>query len=86
MRGETSRSRGKMTNTPRLRWPAWVLILDLIGSALVALGLYGQVGSDSLLFAEFVDLRALAVPIIIVGALLVVPLLYSTVSQVRSLR
>ena len=75
-----------MTSKPQLRWSAWVLILDLIGSALVALGIYGQVGSDPLLFAEFIDLRALAVPIIIVGALLVVPLLYSTVSQIRSSR
>jgi hypothetical protein len=70
----------------KLHWPAWVLILDLIGTAMVGLGIYAQVADGTLLFSEYIDLRALAVPIIVLGALLVTPLVFSTISQVRSQR
>ena len=73
-----------MTEHKKIHWPAWVLILDLIGSAMVGLGIYAQVADDPLLFSQFIDLRALAVPIIILGALLVTPLVFMTVSQLRS--
>jgi len=73
-----------MTEHRKLHWPAWVLILDVIGSAMVGLGIYAQVASGPLLFSQFIDLRALAVPIIILGALLVAPLVFMTVSQLRS--
>jgi hypothetical protein len=73
-----------MMERKKLHWPAWVLILDLIGTVLVALGIYAQVADGELLFSGFVDLRALAVPIIIVGALLVAPLVFMTISQTRS--
>ena len=68
----------------KLHWPAWVLILDLIGTAMVGLGIYAQVADGTLLFSGFVDLRALAVPMIIFGALLVTPLVFMTISQLRS--
>jgi hypothetical protein len=68
---------------PKLRWPAWVLILDIIGTLLVGLGIYSQVANGPLPFAEFLDLRALAVPIIILGALMVTPLVFMTISQLR---
>lgn len=70
----------------KLHWPAWVLILDLIGSAMVGIGIYAQVADGPLLFSEFIDLRSLAVPIIVFGALLVAPLVFMTVSQLRSPR
>ena len=73
-----------MMERKRIHWPIWVLILDLVGSALVGLGIYAQIASGPLLFSEFIDLRALAVPIIIVGALLVAPLVFMTISQLRS--
>ena len=73
-----------MTEKPALKWPAWVLILDLVGTALVGLGIYAQVASGPLVFSDAVDLRALAVPMILVGALLVMPLVVMTVRQVRS--
>ncbi len=75
-----------MTDKPALRWPAWVLILDFVGTVLVALGIYAQVVDGPLILSDFVDLRAWAVPIIILGALLVAPLVFMTVSQVRSRR
>lgn len=73
-----------MTDKPVLKWPLWVLILDLVGTVLVALGIYAQVVSGPLIFSDVVDLRALAVPMIILGALLVAPLVFMTVAQLRS--
>lgn len=75
-----------MTDKHVLKWPLWVLILDLVGTILVALGIYAQVVSGPLIFRDVVDLRALAVPMIIIGALLVAPLVFSTVSQLRAKR
>jgi len=75
-----------MTEHKKLHWPAWVLALDLLGSFLVAVGIYAQVADGELIFAEFVDLRALAVPMIIVGALMVAPLVVMTVTQIRGSR
>ena len=69
-----------------IKWPAWVLILDLIGTVLVGLGIYAQVASGPLILSDVIDLRALAVPIIIIGAVLVMPLVFMTISQVRSQR
>lgn len=66
-----------------IKWPAWVLILDLVGTVLVGLGIYAQVASGTLILADFVDLRAVAVPMIIIGAVLVMPLVFMTVSQLR---
>ena len=73
-----------MTDKPALKWPAWVLILDLIGTVMVGLGIYAQVASGPLIFSDSVDLRALAVPMILVGALLVTPLVVMTVRQIRA--
>ena len=73
-----------MTGKPVLKWPLWVLILDLVGTILVALGIYAQVVSGPLILSDVVDLRALAVPMIIMGALLVAPLVFMTVAQLRS--
>ncbi len=74
-------------NEPRkIVWPAWVLILDLVGTVLVGFGIYAQVVDGELLFAEFLDLRAVAVPMIIIGALMTAPLVLMTVSQIRSRR
>ena len=73
-----------MTEQKKLHWPAWILILDFTGTILVGLGIYAQVAEGELLFSGFVDLDALAVPMIIIGALMVVPLVFSTISQIRS--
>jgi hypothetical protein len=69
-----------------IKWPAWVLILDVVGTLLLALGLYGLFGGDELLFSEAVDLKALAIPLTILGVLLMAPLMFTTISQVRSSR
>lgn len=51
-----------------LKFPTWLLILDALGTIVFGLGLYGQFRDDNL-FAPF------AIPMIIAGALLMVPLL-----------
>jgi len=68
----------------KIHWPAWVLIIDLVGTAMVGLGIYAQIADGPLLFSEFIDLRALSIPIIIIGALLTAPLVFTTISQIRS--
>lgn len=75
-----------MTQKPGLPWPIWVLMLDVVGTLLFALGLYGQFGGDDLLFSQSLDLNALSVPLIILGALLMAPLVLMTISHVRSSR
>jgi hypothetical protein len=69
-----------------IKWPFWVLILDVVGTLLLALGLYGLFGGDELLFSQTVNLRALSIPLIIFGVLLIAPLVLTTISQVRSSR
>ncbi len=73
-----------MTDKPALEWPAWVLILDLVGTVLVGFGIYAQVASGPLILSDVIDLRALAVPMILIGALLVMPLVVMTITQIRS--
>ncbi|MDJ0709423.1 MAG: hypothetical protein QNJ14_03485 [Woeseiaceae bacterium] len=75
-----------MTEQKKLSWPAWVLALDLLGSFLVAVGIYAQVADGELLFSELLDLRAIAIPLIIVGALMIAPLVVMTVTQIRASR
>jgi hypothetical protein len=69
-----------------IRWPFWALTLDVIGTLLLALGLYGLFGGDALLFSQTVSLKAFSIPLIIFGFLVMAPLVLTTVSQVRSSR
>lgn len=62
-----------------LRFPPWLLILDVVGTVILGLGLFGQFGGDSL-FSPF------AIPLIIVGALLMLPLLVFLVTRATSRR
>ena len=74
-------------NEPRkLIWPVWVLILDFVGMLLVAVGIYALVAGDPLPFADTIDLRALAIPLIIIGVLLFAPLILMTIAHIRDSR
>ena len=75
-----------MNEQKKLPWPAWVLILDLVGTLLVGVGIYALVAGDPLPFADTIDLRSLAIPIIIFGALLFAPLILMTVAHIRGSR
>ena len=67
----------------RPRLPVWALILDLVGTLLVALGLYGMFAEGDLPFADVVDLRGIAVALIVIGVLLMLPLVLAAVTKLR---
>lgn len=74
-------------NEPRkLVWPVWVLILDFVGMLLVGVGIYALVANDPLPFADTLDLRSLAIPMIILGALFFAPLMLMTIAHIRDSR
>ena len=75
-----------MTEPKKLIWPAWVLILDFIGMLLVAVGIYALVATGPLPFADTIDLRSLAIPMIIIGALFFAPLILMTLAHIRGSR
>ncbi len=56
-----------------MRFPPVLLALDILGTALLFLGLFGFFGNGPLLVAGFIDLNQLAVPLIITGALMMAP-------------
>ena len=75
-----------MSDRNRLPWPIWALILDVVGTLLLAAGLYGMFGGDDLVFAEIVDLHALGIPLVIFGVLLIAPFVAFTISHARTRR
>ena len=75
-----------MSDRSRLPWPIWALILNGVGTLLLAAGLYGMFGGDDLVFAEIVDLRALGIPLVIFGVLLIAPFVAFTISHARTRR
>jgi hypothetical protein len=65
-----------------MRIPPALIALDVLGTLLLALGIYGKVASDPVL--GFVDLGPFAVPLIILGAFLMAPLLLHVVRAATS--
>lgn len=56
------------------RFPLWVILLDVIGTLFVAGGIFGLVADADSMFEGALDLELLAVPLIVLGALLMAPL------------
>lgn len=75
-----------MPEANRLPWPIWAVILDAVGTLLLAAGLYGTFGGTDLAFSEVIDLRALGIPFMIFGILLIAPFVAFTISHARSRR
>ena len=73
-----------MNEPKKLIWPAWALVLDFVGMLLIGGGIYALVAGDSLPYSDTIDLRALAIPMIIIGALLTAPLVLMTIAHIRS--
>lgn len=69
-----------------LPWPIWAVMLDAAGTLLLAAGLYGTFGGDDLAFSEVIDLRAIGIPLIIFGVLLIAPFVAYTISHARKRR
>ena len=65
-----------------MRLPPVLIALDVLGTLLLGLGIYGKVAADPAL--GFVDLGTLAVPLIILGAFLMAPLLLYVVRAATS--
>lgn len=65
--------------------PAWAIVLDVIGTLLLAAGIYALVGGDDLLFSDFLDIRPFAIPLIVAGVLLMLPLVGVLMGQVTRL-
>ncbi len=61
-------------------------MLDLVGTLLIAIGIYALVASGPLPFADTIDLRSFAIPLIILGALLFAPLILMTIARIRGSR
>ena len=57
-----------------LKFPPWLLARDVVGTIILGLGLFGQFGGANL-FSPF------AIPLIIIGALLMLPLLVFLVTR-----
>ena len=67
-----------------MRFPPLLLALDILGTALLGLGLFGFFSDGPLVVAGFIDLKQLAVPMIITGALLMAPLVVYLVRSATS--
>ena len=52
----------------------WVILLDVVGTLFVAAGIFGLVTDAGSMFGGALDLQLLAVPLIVLGALLMAPL------------
>ncbi|MDJ0813170.1 MAG: hypothetical protein QNJ23_05540 [Woeseiaceae bacterium] len=61
-----------MSNPPK--FPPWMLALDVAGTIVLGLGLFGHYGGENL-FSPF------AIPLIIIGALLMLPLMIFLVTR-----
>lgn len=65
-----------------MRLPPALIALDVLGTLLLALGIYGLVATDASLGA--IDLGPLAIPLLIAGAFLMAPLIIYIVRQALS--
>jgi len=70
-----------MTN--KLKFPLWVILLDIAGTLLVAGGLFGLLADDGSMLTGAIDLKLMAIPLIILGVLLMAPLVIYVVKPKR---
>lgn len=73
-----------MAEKQKMPWPAWALALDIVGAVFFALGLIVLFGADPLGIPEINAFRSWGTPLIVLGVLLMVPLIYFTISSIRS--
>lgn len=73
-----------MNEPKQFKLPAWVILLDVLGALLLAAGLIVLTGGAGLLDADPDSLKAPAIALIVIGALLMLPLIVVVVARVRS--
>lgn len=66
--------------------PVWAVLLDVVGTLLLAAGLFGRFAGADLLASLPVDLRSISIALIVVGALLMLPLIIVILQRVISPR
>lgn len=69
-----------------MRFPPVLLALDILGTALLGLGLFGFFSNGPVVIAGFIDLARLAVPMIITGTFLMAPLMVHIVKSATTRR
>lgn len=69
----------------RGRWPMWPIMLDVIGTLLLGLGIFGQFGGGDLPFLEFMPVQEYAIALILLGVLLMLPLIVVLIRRATSL-
>lgn len=75
-----------MTDSAKFKLPAWTIMLDIVGTILLAGGLFGMFAGDNVQFVQALKLKALAIPMIILGVLLMAPLVVFAVKAASSRR
>ena len=73
-----------MDNNRKSGLPVCAIILDVIGTMVLALGIFTQFGGDDLIFPEFLDAKALGVVLIFAGVLMMFPLIIVLVRRAIS--
>ena len=63
-------------------WPMWVLALDIVGTLFLVAGLLGHFMVDELPGGE--QLGPLAIPLIILGVVMMIPLVVFSIRSARS--
>jgi len=61
--------------------PIWAVILDLFGTLLIAGGIFVVVAEGELLGRPAIELRGLAIGMIVVGIMLIVPLVVAVIQR-----
>lgn len=75
-----------MDNSHKRGLPIWTVILDVIGTLVLALGVFGLVGGNERIFPEFIDNQAFSIVLIFAGVLLMVPLIIVLIRRATSQR
>lgn len=71
-----------MTEQRKWPWPMWVLALDIVGTLFLVAGLLGQFMADDLPGGEM--LGPLAIPLIVLGIVMMIPLVVFSINYARS--
>ena len=62
-------------------FPMWAIVLDVIGTLIVALGVYAQVGGEVIRTPDPADAHALSIVMIVAGVAMMAPLIVSVIKK-----
>lgn len=70
-----------MTDKPALAFPIWMIALDVTGTILLGLGLFGLYGGLTVDGMSPAEIQSVAVALIVFGVLLMLPLVVTLVRK-----